>query len=200
MGIMSSSVALTRYMTMGKPREPFLETVRDALARHAVRDIDGETEVKSVGWTGFEKHFTKEFDPEHLACGEYLAFCLRIDKKSLPGKVVRKCVSIESRKKLSETNRQFLSKEEKLEIRERVEAGLLTKIPAAPSVFDVLWDLTEDEVWLFSTQKAAKEEFETLFNKSFGMTLIPLFPYTLAENRLKLSVNDMDKINALAAK
>ena len=153
-----------------------------------------------TGWAGFEKHFAPTFDAEFLACGEYLAFCLRIDKKSLPGKVVRKNMAIAAAKKLAEVNRQFLAKEEKLELREQVEAALLTKIPAVPSVYDVLWDLTENEVWLFSTQKAAKEEFETLFTKSFGLTLIPLFPYTLAENKLKLSVTEMDKITALAAK
>lgn len=200
MGLLSSSVALTRYMTLGKPREPFMETVRDALAQHAVQDIDGETEVKTVGWAGFEKHFSADFDPEFLANGEHLTFCLRMDKKSLPGKVVRKNVAILARKKLAETNRRYLSKEEKQDLREQVEAALLTKIPASPTVVDVLWDLSADEVWLFSTQKAAREEFEELFNKSFGMVLIPLFPYTLAENKLKLSVNDMDKIDALAAK
>ncbi|MEW5735815.1 MAG: recombination-associated protein RdgC [Thermodesulfobacteriota bacterium] len=200
MGILSSSVAVTRYLVLGKPKEPFLENVREALARHAVRDIDGQTDVKTVGWAGFEKHFASSFDPEHLATGEYLAFCLRVDKKSLPGKVVRKNMSLAAAKKLAETNRQFLAKEEKKDLREQVEAMLLTKIPAVPSVYDVLWDLTEDEVWLFSTQKAAKEEFETLFNKSFGLALVPLFPYTLAENKLKLSVTEMDKITALAAK
>lgn len=50
---------------------------------------------------------------------------------------------------------------------------------------------------VFSTQKSANEELETLFTKSFGLNLIRLFPYTLAELGAGLSESEQEALAGL---
>jgi len=61
------------------------------------------------------------------------------------------------------------------------------KIPAVPSLYDVLWDYEEKNLYLYTTQKAANEFFETIFLKSFGLKPIRLFPYTIIQTQSDFS-------------
>ena len=74
-----------------------------------------------------------------------------------------------------------MSKDEKTAIKDRVINTLILRIPATPNVYDILWNYEYAKIWFFSSLKTANEEFETLFAKSFDLTPIRLFPYTMAE-------------------
>lgn len=130
--------------------------------------------------------------------GPHIVFSLRIDKKALPAKVVKKHCAIEEKKRLAESGRDFLSREEKKQVREHVDLVLLSRIPSTPNIFDVLWNVEDKSLWLFSTQNAAREELESLFFQSFGVTLIPLFPFTAAELACGLSDKEKDQLAAIA--
>jgi len=47
-------------------------------------------------------------------------------------------------------------------------------------------------LYFFSTLKSANEELETLFLKTFNLSLIRLFPYTMAELQMKLTNRQKD--------
>ena len=197
MGILSSSASITRYLVQGQIEKPVMETVLAGLKKNTIRDIDGETEKKAVGWTSFSKPFTPDFEGSSFVVGTYFIFSLRVDKKSLPSKVLRKLTQVEIARRLAETKREFLSREEKQDAREHVENMLARRIPATPSIHDVVWSHEENSLWLFSTQKAAREELETLFHKSFGVLLVPLYPYTAAELTLGLTEDQCNRLAAL---
>ncbi len=197
MGILSSSVAVSRYLVNGKIEMPINETVYEALRKNAVIDIDTEAATKSVGWTGFENPFAPDFEGLNFVIGEYFVFSLRVDKKSVPAKVLKKHASLEMARRLAESGREYLSREEKEDVREHMENILATRIPATPNVYDIVWEYGENRLWLFSTQKAAKEELETLFFKSFKVPIVPLFPFTIAELTAGLSDNQKNRLASL---
>ena len=198
MGLLSSTQTITRYRVEGAFSENPTEQVRKGLKKQIITDIDNEAQDMAVGWTSFEAPFTPNFDDSSFQVGTHYAFGMRIDKKSIPSKVVKQQVAVASAKRLEESDREFLSKNEKSEIKEHVINVLTLRIPPVPSTFDVVWQYEENEVWLFSTQKAANEEFETLFNKSFsGIKLIRLFPYTQADMTLSLSNTERDRLSAI---
>ena len=198
MGILSSTVSLTRYRVDGNIEEPVLETIAKGLAKNAITEIDDEASEKSVGWTSLENPFRPDFSGSSFAIGPYLVFSLRIDKKTIPAKIVKKHYQIEMAKRLSDTGRDHLAKSEKQEIKERVVQGLSMRIPATPNVYDVLWNIEEASLWICSNQKAANEELETLFAKSFKCNLIRLFPYTIAELAAGLSDAERDTLATLS--
>lgn len=197
MSFFSSTASLTRFKVDGQIPEPVMETVYEGLTKNTISEIDDDSTDLMVGWTSFDNPFAPDFEGSSFAYGTYLVFSLRVDKKTIPAKVLKKYVAIESAKRLAETGRDYLSKNEKHEIKEHVENVLNLRIPATPNVYDLVWNYEESLVWLFTTQKSAGEALETLFSKSFKLSLIRLFPYTIAELESGLSEADRDALNVL---
>lgn len=198
MGVLSSTASLTRFRVDGAVEAPVLETVGRALKQHAITEIDNEAAEQMVGWTSFEDPFKPDFTGSSFSIGAYMVFSLRIDKKSIPPKTIKKYCAIEAAKMLSKTGRGYLSANEKQMIKDHVINVLSLRIPATPNIYDVVWNYEESELWFFSNLKSANEALETLFTRSFGASLIRLFPYTLADLASGLSGSERDALNRLS--
>ena len=197
MGLLSSSVSITQYRVKGKLQDPVMNTVREALQKNIVDEIDNDTCEQMVGWTPFENPFQPEFESATIVIDTTFVFSLRIDKKSIPTKVVQKHFNLEMTRRLADSQREFLSRSEKKLIKEQVVNVLSTRIPATPNVYDITWDYEAGRLWFFSNLKSANEALETLFTQSFNLSLIRLFPYTAAEYGLALSAPQRDNLNQL---
>lgn len=198
MGLLSGSSSFTRYKVNGPIAEPLVETVRQALAQNTVEDIDNKPEEKTLGWASFAKPFVQDMSHTDIAIGAYLVFALRMDKKTLPARVVRQHAMQETRKRLAASGRAFLSKQEKEEVKEQVAKRLFVRLPPVPFFFDVLWNMETGILTFFSTQKAAREAFESLFYKSFGVTIIPLYPFTWAQVGAGFDEDELLQLEKLA--
>jgi recombination associated protein RdgC len=198
MGLLSSSASITRYQVMGKLPEPLLETVRDGLKQNTIREIDHEPMEKSAGWTSFESPFKPDFESSPLIYGTHMIFSLRIDKKKVPGKVLAKQVNMETARRLQKSDRKTLSKAEKAQLKDEVQHRLLLRMPATPNIYDVVWNYEAQALWLFSNLKAANEDLEALFAKTFKLSLIRMFPYTMADMACGLSDSQRDALVKLS--
>lgn len=199
MGFLSSTISMARYKIEGKFDEQILEKVAEGLKKNMISEIDGKPVDKSIGWTSFENPFKPDFEGSSFSIGAYLIFSMRMDKKNIPSKIIKKHVAVESAKLLAASGRKYLSKNEKTAIKDRVINGLTLRIPATPNVYDILWNYEDAEIWFFSSMKAANEEFETLFAKSFNLTPIRLFPYTMAELTAGLTDTDRDALSNISS-
>lgn len=198
MGLLSSSVSITRYKVDGKIDEPLIENIAKGLKKYSINEIDNDSYEKMVGWTSFGNPFQPDFNGSSFLIGTYLVFSLRTDKKTIPSKVVQKYFVIETVKRLKETGREFLSKNEKKMIKDHVMNLLYLKIPATPNVYDIVWNYEDKRLWFFSNLKKANEELETLFAKSFDLILTRLFPFTIANFTLGLSDTQRDILAKLS--
>ena len=198
MGLLSSTVSLTRYQVEGKLDGTVTERVADGLKAFAIAEVENDTAPKRSGWTSFETPYAADFEGSSFVIGTYFVFSLRIDKKNIPTKLVKKFYAIETAKRLADTGREFLSRNEKRLVKESVVNKLSYRIPSTPDVFDLIWDYEGGELWFFTTQMGANEELETLFRKSFDLRLIRLFPYTMAVLKGGLSGPERDALEALA--
>ncbi len=198
MSILSSSVSITRYAVHGKLNAPIIENVLNGLKSNTISEIDNQITDKTAGWTSFDKPFQPDFDGSSFVFGNYFVFALRIDKKNIPPKVLKKHYTLEAAKRMTESGREFLTKTEKKLVKEHVISGLSLRIPATPNIYDLVWNYEESNVWFFTNLKAANEELETLFTKSFNLSLIRLFPYTAAELSSGLSDSQRDELQKIA--
>lgn len=198
MGVLSKTVSLTQYLVQGEMESGFMDTVAGALKANAIREIDNEPEEKSVGWTGFEAPFKPDFKGSSFMFGTYLLFSLRIDKKNIPSKVLTKQVNLAVARRLAESERETLHRNEKAEIKDEVVRRLLLKIPATPNMYDLIWNYEAKKLWFFTGLKAANEELETLFEKTFKLRLIRVFPYTGAFFDAALTDNEKDRLQKLS--
>ena len=198
MGLLSSSVSITRYRVQGDLRKPVLETIANGLKKYAIADIDDDAAEKSIGWTSLDKPFAPDFSGSSFVVGAYLMFSLRIDKKNIPPKLVKKQYTVEANRRLTRTGRHFISGSEKKLIKEQVLHTLSLKIPSTPSIYDLVWHLENQTLWYYTNLKTANEELESLFNASFGLSLIRMFPYTSAELTADLTNAQQDALKRLA--
>lgn len=191
MGLLSSSVSITRYQVLGQLADPLMDTLGRLLTQNAIVEIDDEDVDQSAGWTSYEDPFTPDFTGSTFVMGTQFIFSFRMDKKAIPSKVVTKRYRQEISKRLKESGKEFLSRNEKKQIKEDVGRGLSLRIPATPNVYDVLWNYEKSSLWFFSTQKTANEAFEVFFTKSFKLNLVRRFPYTAAMEFLSDSEKDV---------
>ena len=198
MGFLSHTVSITRYKVQGKLKEPVLETIANCLKQYAIPEIDDDLSEKTVGWTSFDNPFKPDFEGSSFVIGTYLVFSVRIDKKTIPSKIIKKHCALKAAKRLAESGRQYLSRDEKKTIKEHVINTLSLRIPATPNIYDLIWNYEDSSVWFFSNLKSANEELETLFSKSFRLTLIRLFPYTTADLVAGLSDTERDILAKLS--
>ncbi|CAB1056599.1 hypothetical protein D1BOALGB6SA_1336 [Olavius sp. associated proteobacterium Delta 1] len=198
MSILSSTVSITRYKVHGKINSPIIENIADGLKSNTVSEIDNQISDKAVGWTSFEKPFQPDFGGSSFVYGNYFVFALRIDKKNIAAKVLKKHYTIEAAKRMADSGRDFLSKNEKKLVKEHVLSGLSVRIPATPNIYDLVWNYEDAVVWFFSNLKAANEELETLFSKAFNLSLIRLFPYTAADLTSGLSDSQLDELQKIS--
>ncbi|OQY53350.1 MAG: exonuclease [Desulfobacteraceae bacterium 4572_89] len=198
MGLISSTHSMSRYHIEGKFETAVMDEVRNGLIKNSIPKLENVYEEISAGWTPCESPYNPDFEKFSFIFGNYFSFSLRIDKKSIPAKLIQKHMALEIEKKKEESGRDFISKNEKTEIKEKITDILMYKIPSIPSIYDVLWNYEEGSLFLFTTQKAANEFFETIFLKSFDLKPIRLFPYTIVETKSKLSADQKENVLSLS--
>ena len=198
MGLLSSRMSVTRYQVTGQMDGSVHETVYQGLKKHAIPKIEDDSSEATVGWTSFETPYAPDFEGYSFVFGTHMVFALRIDKKSIPPKLIQKHYALYVAKRLADTGRHYLSGNEKKSIKDHVVNTLVHRIPSAPNVYDVVWEYDTASLWFFSNLKAANEALETLFIKSFNLQLIRLFPYTIADRMSGLSDQERDVLQKLA--
>ncbi len=198
MGLLSSAVSITRYKVDGELDEPILENIRTSLNKNLISEIDNQASEKAVGWTSFDSPYKPDFNGSTHVIGNYFVFSLRIDKKVLPGKIIKKHTSIETEKRLNQVGREYLTANEKKMVKEHVLNMLSLRIPATPNIYDLIWNYEAASLWFFTNLKGANEDLETLFLKSFNLGLIRLFPYTSADITAGLSNKEKDVLLKLS--
>jgi DNA recombination-dependent growth factor C len=198
MGLLSSSVSITRYRVEGRIEKPVAEAVAKGLKKNCIAEIDQDVSEKSVGWTSIDKPFFPDFEGSSFAFGNLFVFSLRVDRKSIPGKLLKKCLTIETAKRLEKTRRNFLSKDEKKVLKEKITTDLAKRIPSTPNVYDLIWNYEARDVYFFSSLRSSNEELESLFKRSFDLSLIRVFPYTAADLLSGLSDRERDVLISLS--
>ena len=197
MGLLSSRMSITRYQVTGQLDGSVHETVYQGLKKHAIPKIEDDGSEATAGWTSFETPYAPVFEGYSFVFGAYMVFALRIDKKSIPPKLIQKHYVLNVAKHQANTGRHFLSGNEKKAIKEDVFNTLARRIPATPNVYDLVWEYDTASLWFFSNLKAANEALETLFLTSFNLPLIRLFPYTTADLAAGLSDQERDVLRKL---
>ena len=66
MGLLSSSVSITRYKVEGALEKPIVETVTAALKKNSISEIDDHASEMSVGWTSFNNPYQPNLRALHL--------------------------------------------------------------------------------------------------------------------------------------
>jgi len=178
MGFLTGTCTFTKYRIEGEEPISFRDFVDERLKKFAFRELEGASDEKTTGWVGLGNVLDTAFLNAYYSVGDYLAFSLRIDRRSVPAALHKKHVLEAEEKARTMTGRRYLSKGEKTEIKDRVHAVLMSKVMAVPSLFDVCWCVSERWLLLASLTPKVREEFEKLFKRCFELEPVPFVPWT----------------------
>jgi len=171
---------------VGQLDGPVHETVYQGLKTHMVPKIEDDGSDAAVGWTSFESPYSPDFESYSFVFGTYMVFALRIDKKSIPPKLIQKHYVLDVAKHLANTGRHFLSGNEKNAIKEKVFNTLVRRIPSTPNVYDLVWEHDTASLWFFSNLKAANEVIHEGIAKPILLGDVEQIKQLIAENNLDL--------------
>ncbi len=181
MGILSGGVRFRRYEVRGELPDEWRNAYEEAIRAHAFQDFAVEDEREQVmGWTGVDDWFDTDLPLDRWLVGNTVNLTLRIDTKRIPARYLRQeCKKVEGEWRLK-SGREDLTRAEREEIQVIVRRRLLERVIPSCQGIDLSWDLDRGDVLLWSTSEKVNEGFRSLFEKTFGVKLRPLFPYALA--------------------
>ena len=183
MGILATSGSFTRYAVAGELTGQLTSELPELLARHSFKDIDNTADERSFGWVCLDDWLDSFWHAAPPEKAHYLAFSLRLDTRRVPPAVFKKHfqLAIKAEKEaMKDSGKSFITKDRKQEIKDQVMLKLRARSLPIPAVFDAVWNLRANQVYLATTNSKVRNLFEDHFTVSFGLTLEPLTPYFLA--------------------
>lgn len=185
MGVLSGSIRVRRYEVLGEPAAGFQTGFEEAIQRHAFADFGaGDEREEVLGWVPVDDWFDPDLYLDRWLVEGTVALTLRIDTKRIPSRYFKQqCRKLEAEWRLK-AGREDLTRAERDEIQAIVRRQLLERVIPSCKGIDMAWDLGRRQVLLWSTSDMVAEVFRTLFERTFGFKLRPLFPYLLAQRLL----------------
>jgi len=180
MGLLSGSASFTRFTVEGEVPEDFWDFVARQVAERSFQDIDDTIDEYSIGWVSVADMFDSEFAFSSYAAGDYVVLSLRMDERKVSPAVLKKFTTKEEARVRAEQGVRRLSRNVRLEIKERIRAEMVRKSPPIPAVYDLCWNLSNNTVLFFSNSRKAVALLEDLFKETFGLSLIMQIPWNTA--------------------
>jgi len=185
MSLLKGSASFVEFSVKGELPADSSNFIADRIKAFSFKDIDDSYDEYSVGWVSVLNMFDSEFAYSSHSFGSYVAMSLRVDERKIPGAILKKCVAKEIAKVKAERQVPKLSRSVLVGIKERVKTELIRKAKPTPTVADVLWDIANNRVLLFSTNKSIQAIFEDFFKESLGLNVTPVDPEEITAEALQ---------------
>ena len=174
MGALTGTLTYRQYYVEGDLPDGFREKFLEALLGNAFKEIDVESgDERRMGWVNVQDLLDADFTIEKFLFNQYLCVALREDVIRIPATTLRVYVQKEEQLTMKRLNREKLSKFERDEVKDVVKGNLKRKMLPAIRAVDLVWNLDARTVWFWSHNRAMGEALEELFERTFGLRLVP---------------------------
>jgi hypothetical protein len=177
MGFLKGTLTFSRLRVAGDLQTAFSAFFDGQLKKYAFQELGAGTDEKSLGWTSLENILDTRFDMANYAIGNYLLFCLRIDRKTVPPALLRVRMLEGEQKALRETEKTRLSKDTRQKLKDKLQEDLLRKAYPVPSFHEILWASSQNWLLFGTLSQKVFQDFEDLFKISFKLSLRPFLPW-----------------------
>lgn len=180
------SMTLTRLFVKGSPPRDFRHKYLQAIRLRVFQPLKPEEgNIESSGWCVMERPFDLEFDAGKVYDDRYVMLGLRIDRYRIPGSLIRAQMADEEQKLLSKSGKNRLSRNERLELKDKIVMKLRKRFTPSTRALDMVWDVDAGTALFFTHSRRVIADFSALFEKTFGLELDEDSPY-LAATRAEL--------------
>jgi len=136
--------------------------------------------LEATGWCVMERPFDLELDSAKIFHDAFVLLGFRVDRYRIPSALLKSQIADEEQRLLTRVKKNQLSRNEKLEVKERVFMRLRKKVLPTSKALDVCWNLDAGTVLFFGHSQRAIADFCALFEKTFALPLIQDSPHAAA--------------------
>ncbi|MBM4364852.1 MAG: recombination-associated protein RdgC [Deltaproteobacteria bacterium] len=178
MGILKGALSVRRYRVIGELPEGFRDRWIDTLNTHQFREPQSPTHKGEVmGWTQAHNLLDTDFtDLNQWLYDRYAYFALRVDKKSVPAKLLRAHLQKRLEAWCKANNRPKAPAAVREELKEALELELLQKCLPRVQTWEVLWHVNDGWAVFTNDAELPNERFQKLFLRTFGLRAVPWSP------------------------
>jgi hypothetical protein len=156
--------------------------------------------LEATGWCAIERPFDLELDSAKIFHDSYVLLGFRVDRYRIPGALLKSQITDEEQRLLTRSKKTKLSRNEKLEIKDRVVMRLRKKVLPTSKAIDLCWHLDSGTVLFFGHSKRTIADFCALFEKTFSLPLVEDSPYAAAmraglSRELERALKDVEPIS-----
>ncbi len=177
---------MRRFRVVGAVPDGWRELYRDKLEEFAFREPTtdmGKEEVE--GWVQVHNLLDTSFaDHSRWLYNNYAVFAIRVDKKSLPTKLLNAHVQKKVEAWCAERGVERCPSKQKKEIKEALEAEWLARAFPRVATTECSWNLNEGWLLLGTLSEGGADRFRKRFLRTFGLKLVPFSPLDWVEGDL----------------
>jgi recombination associated protein RdgC len=178
MGIVGGAMTVRRMRVFGDLPEGWRELFRDRLNELAFRDPEekqGKEEVE--GWVLTQNLLDTDFtDFNRWLFNNQLVLALRVDKKTLPAKLLNATVQKRCEAWCQEKEVERCPASIKKEIKENLEDEWLDRTLPRVAVTEAIWNIDAGYLLIHSLSSSTHERFKKRFHRTFGLKLVDWSP------------------------
>lgn len=153
----------------------------EAIQSKVLRPLDpNEPDPERSGWCRMGEPFELALTHEDVFADDFIVLGVRTDRWAIPAPLLRAKLREAEAATLTRSGRERLSRKEKTELKEMVSKKLRRQMAPSTRAVDLIWSLDEKLVRFFSHAPKSAAIMTELFQKTFGLKLVPESPYTLA--------------------
>ena len=184
MHFLKSSLSFTRFKVVGNFSFAH-EDFQKSLIQNSFRDLSELPDhEESVGWVSHE-NCLEEPDLSLMLMEPYIRLTFRLDKRKIPAALLEAHFAIEERATLAAEGKERLSLNRRRELKRQVKTMLMMRTSPNSSLYRALWNYQSQTCLLFATGKGLRNKFDKLFLETFGLELMPMSPWSLADEWAK---------------
>lgn len=185
MGLLSGALTMRRFRVVGTVPEAWRERVRDQLTQHAFREPTSRVgKEETEGWVQVHNLLDTDFsDFNTWLHQQHAVFALRVDKKVLPGRLLRAHVDLRCKKWCEEKGVSRVPASVRTEIKEKLEEEWLDRALPRVAVTELCWHVAEGWVILAGLSDSVADRIRKRFHRSFGLELVDWSPLDAIRDR-----------------
>lgn len=178
MGILKGALSGRRYRIIGEVPETFTDDFIQALNTNQFREPSSPTHKgEAQGWCQVHNLLDVDFSDINLwLYNHYVLIALRVDKKTVPAKLLRAHLQKRMEAWCKQNNRPRVPAAVKEELRETLELEMLQKTLPRVQTWEIVWNLNQQWAVFTNDSELPNERFQKLFLRTFGLRAVPWSP------------------------
>ena len=177
MAILKGAMTVRRFKVVGDVSAGSRDRWRDQLQEHAFRDPPQQSWEEAEGWCQVHNLLDTDFsDFNRWHYDDYVLFALRVDKKTLPSKLLRAHVDKKVEEWCKERNVERAPAQVKRDIKDALSEEWLKRVLPRVRITEACWCVSEEWLLLHSHAESTAERFTKRFHRTFGLELVEWGP------------------------